>query len=101
MIDFDITKIISLNVIIIYFILINVVTFFAMLIDKKKAQHGSWRIKEGTLFGLVLAGGGIGGIVGIYLFRHKTKKISFTIGFPTILILEVILIIVYIFNVYV
>ena len=79
--------------IIIYFLVINIIAFLAMLIDKKKAQKGSWRIKESTLFTLVLLGGGIGGIAGMYAFRHKTKKLYFTIGFPTILICEIILII--------
>ena len=79
--------------IIIYFLVINIIAFLAMLIDKKKAQKGSWRIKESTLFTLVLLGGGIGGIAGMYAFRHKTKKLYFTIWFPTILICEIILII--------
>jgi len=38
---------------------------------------------------LCLLGGGIGTIVGMYTFRHKTKKMYFIIGFPTILILEI------------
>ena len=42
---------------------------------------------------LVLLGGGIGGIAGMYLFRHKTKKLKFTIGFPVILLVQIILII--------
>lgn len=41
----------------------------------------------------VLLGGGIGGIAGMYTFRHKTKKIQFVIGFLVILISEIILLI--------
>ena len=48
--------------IITYVIVINLIAFLAMYIDKKKAQKGKWRIKESTLFMLVLLGGGIGGI---------------------------------------
>ena len=40
---------------------------------------------------LVLLGGGIGGIAGMYIFRHKTKKAKFYIGFPLILICEILL----------
>lgn len=87
------SQIFTIQNIIIYFIVINIIAFLAMLIDKKKAQKGSWRIKESTLFTLVLLGGGIGGIAGMYAFRHKTQKLYFTIGFPTILICEIILII--------
>jgi len=81
----------------IYIIIINLITFLAMFIDKKKAQKGKWRISESALFTLVLLGGGIGGIAGMYAFRHKTKKLSFTIGFPVILILEILIVIYFTF----
>lgn len=89
----DFSQIFNMRNIIIYFIVINLIAFFAMWIDKSKAKKGSWRIKESTLFALVLLGGGIGGIIGMYTFRHKTKKFYFTIGFPVILICEIILIV--------
>ena len=76
--------------ILIYLLAINILAFLAMYIDKKKAKLGKWRIKESTLFTLVLLGGGIGGIAGMYTFRHKTKKTRFVIGFPLILITEII-----------
>ncbi len=69
-----------------------------MLIDKQKAKRGAWRIPEKSLFIITLLGGGIGTIVGMYLFRHKTKKMYFTIGFPVILISEVALLIYWIVN---
>ena len=87
-----------LKFVIIYIISINIITFLAMFIDKKRAQSGKWRIKETTLFFLVLLGGGIGGIIGMKLFRHKTKKKHFTIGFPAILIFEIISIILILFT---
>ena len=89
----DFYQIFTVQNIVIYFIAINIIAFLAMLVDKKKAKKGSWRIKESTLFTLVLLGGGIGGIAGMYTFRHKTKKLYFTIGFPVILICEIVLVI--------
>ena len=77
--------------ILIYLVIINLLAFFAMWWDKRRAQKGEWRISEAGLFTLVILGGGIGGIAGMYIFRHKTKKLKFTIGFPTILITEIIL----------
>ena len=77
--------------ILIYLLVINLMAFCAMWWDKRRAQKGEWRISEAGLFTLVLLGGGIGGIAGMYLFRHKTKKLRFTIGFPTILITEIVL----------
>lgn len=78
---------------IVYLIVINIVGFLAMLIDKRKAEKGRWRIKEGTLFIITLLGGGIGTIAGMYTFRHKTKKLKFTVGLPTILIVEIVLVV--------
>jgi len=77
--------------IIIYIISINLITFLTMLIDKKKAKRGSWRIKESTLLTMGLIGGSIGGIAGMYTFRHKTQKPRFVILFPTMLILQIII----------
>lgn len=76
---------------IIYLIIINLITFLAMFIDKKKAEQGKWRISEKALFILAIFGGSVGGIAGMYIFRHKTKKKYFVIGFPAILIIEIIL----------
>lgn len=75
----------------IYLIIINIIGFFIMWIDKRKAKKGKWRIPENTLFLITLLGGGVGTISGMYTFRHKTKKLKFTIGMPAILILEIIL----------
>ena len=77
--------------IIIYLIVINLLTFFIMWWDKHEAKLGDWRVSEKFLFLLVLLGGGIGGIVGMYVFRHKTKKWYFKFGFPIILIIEIII----------
>ncbi len=76
---------------IIYLITINIIAFLSMYIDKRRAKYGKWRIKEHTLFVLALLGGSIGSMTGMYTFRHKTQKARFFIGFPAILILEVLL----------
>jgi len=82
-----------LEIFITYLVIINLIAFSAMYIDKRKAEQGSRRIKEMTLFTLVFLGGGIGGIAGMYTFRHKTKKPAFILGFPAILILEAIFVV--------
>ena len=83
----------NMKYILIYLLFINIIGFLAMGIDKFKAQKGWWRIPEATLMTLCALGGGIGTIAGMYTFRHKTKKMKFTIGMPTILIVEIITII--------
>lgn len=92
----DIKNILTLQNIIIYFIIINIVGFLAMYIDKQQAKKGKWRIPEKTLFIITALGGGIGTIAGMYTFRHKTQKVAFVVGFPAITILEIICIIYYI-----
>ncbi len=76
---------------IIYLIIINILGFLVMWIDKHKAKMGNRRIPENTLFWFTILGGGIGTIAGMYVFRHKTKKKKFTIGMPLILILEILI----------
>ena len=82
---------------IIYLIIVNLIAFIAMYLDKRKARYGKWRIPEQSLLVLALIGGSIGSIIGMYTFRHKTQKIAFVIGFPFITILEIILAIYWIF----
>lgn len=67
---------------------INVLAFLLMGIDKRRARRHLWRIPEKTLFLVVLLGGGIGGTLGMFFFRHKTKHWYFRLGFPAIAILE-------------
>ena len=86
----DIKKIFTMQNIIIYLIIINIIGFLVMYIDKQKAKKGKWRIPEKTIFIITVLGGGIGTISGMYAFRHKTQKLHFTIGLPTITILEII-----------
>ncbi len=89
----NINEIFTIKNIIIYFIIINLIGFFIMWLDKNKAKKGRWRIPEKTLFLITALGGGIGTILGMYVFRHKTQKLNFVIGFPFITILEIVTII--------
>ena len=73
-----------------YVIIINFLGLLLMGIDKRKAVKNHWRIPERTLFVVSLLGGSIGSFVGMYLFRHKTKHLRFTIGIPVILVLQIL-----------
>ncbi len=68
----------------VYILIINLIAFIAMGIDKSKAKKGKWRIKERTLLMFAVFGGGIGEFIGIFTFRHKTRKAKFTVGVPFI-----------------
>ena len=61
-----------------------------MLVDKFKARKNLWRIPEKTLFLVAALGGSIGSLLGMYLVRHKTQHLTFTLGMPLILALQVV-----------
>lgn len=75
--------------IVVYLLVINIVGFFSMYLDKKKARKRMWRIPEATLFLIALIGGSIGSIAGMYLFRHKTRHWYFVYGMPVILLIQI------------
>lgn len=75
-----------------YFTAINLIGFALMGIDKYKAKKRAFRIPEATLFIVAVIGGSIGSIIGMYVFRHKTKHRSFVYGMPLILIIQIILV---------
>lgn len=75
-----------------YCILINLVGFAMMGIDKYKAKKRAFRIPEATLFSIAMIGGSIGSIIGMYTFHHKTRHHKFTIGMPAILVIQLLLI---------
>ncbi len=72
----------------VYIIVISVITFICFGTDKWKAVNHKWRIKEATLIGLCLIGGSVGGLLGMYIFRHKTKKPLFSVGIPVIIVIQ-------------
>ena len=80
---------IPLKNILIYFFVMNIITFLLMGYDKHEAKVNQWRISEKALFLFCLFGGSIGGICGMYAFRHKTQKWYFKIGFLLILIIQI------------
>lgn len=75
----------------IYLIIINIITFTVFAIDKFAAIKHRRRIRVATLFGLSILGGSIGGLISMYLFRHKTRKKYFTIGIPMIIVIQILL----------
>ena len=75
----------------IYLILINICGLAAMGIDKSKARRSAWRIPEKTLFLISIIGGSLGTLMGMYIFRHKTKHWYFVVFMPVILLLHIVI----------
>ena len=78
--------------VLLYLIIINAAGFLLMLADKRKARRGAWRIPEATLIGAAALGGSIGVLAGMYLVRHKTRHLKFTLGVPFILIVQLVMV---------
>ena len=68
-----------------YLLIINAAGFLLMLVDKWKAKKNRWRVRESTLLLVAALGGSVGSLAGMYLFRHKTQHLKFTLGIPLIL----------------
>mgnify|MGYP000916949615 CR=1 FL=1 len=66
----------------------TILAFALMGIDKWKAKRGAWRVPEKVLFFSALAGGSLGALAGMALFRHKTRHWYFQYGFPLLLLLQ-------------
>lgn len=87
-----------ITLIIIYFVVVNFISFVVMGVDKYKAKKRAWRIPESTLFVLAIIGGSIGSIAGMHLFHHKTRHWYFLYGMPAILIIQIVLILALVFS---
>lgn len=72
----------------VYLIAVNICTFLVYGIDKQRAKSGRWRIPESRLLLLAAVGGSLGAWLGMYVFRHKTRKAKFYLGIPLILVIQ-------------
>ena len=76
-------------------ILINALSFLLMRIDKFKAKHHQFRTPEALLFLSALLGGSLGCLMGMYIYRHKTRKPLFSVGVPLVFLAQLILVLSY------
>jgi uncharacterized membrane protein YsdA (DUF1294 family) len=81
------------KIVIVIILLLNLVGFLLIGLDKYKSKRNKWRIKEITFYIFAALGGSVGVLAGMYFFRHKTKHPSFVFGLPLIIVLQLILII--------
>ncbi len=82
-----------MDILIIYLLIINALSFILMLADKRKAIKKAWRIPEATLLAIAAIGGSLGSLVGMRLFHHKTKHLKFSLGLPLMLAVHIIILI--------
>jgi uncharacterized membrane protein YsdA (DUF1294 family) len=78
-----------------YYLIVNLVTIYLMAHDKSQARKQGRRVPERTLFLWALIGGSVGAIVAMRVWRHKTKHMTFVVGMPAILVAQAILVLWY------
>ncbi len=83
------------TVIVIYLILINLLNVILFGYDKHRSIAGKWRVREMTFFLIALLGGSLGGVIGMILFHHKTRKPAFRTGMPLLLAFDIFLLILF------
>ena len=71
-------------------LVMNVISFALMGVDKRRARRGQWRVSEKALFLATACFGGLGGVLGMKVFHHKTKHWYFKVFFPMLLALQII-----------
>ena len=86
-------EIFTVNNMIIYLIVINLIGFFIMWLDKRRAKNHGWRIPEKTLFLISFFGGSVGGFLSMLIFRHKIRKPMFYFVFGISLVLHICVVI--------
>lgn len=77
-------------IVVIAFLIMTIIGFAAMGIDKAKAKSGTWRVKESTLFTIAALFGGVGTTIGMLVFRHKTKHWYFVVFMPLLAVINVL-----------
>lgn len=81
----------SMSILALFFIL-NAITCILYGIDKWKAIHGAWRIREVTLLTWTALGGSLGAFLGMHLFHHKTRHKKFRLLVPLFMVIHLSLI---------
>lgn len=79
------------KILLIYLLAISVIAFVAYGFDKLCARRHRRRISEASLIWLAVVGGSLGALLGMWMWRHKTRHLKFTIGVPVILLAQMAL----------
>lgn len=74
-----------------FYLLMNILAFYFMAADKRKAEKGKWRIPERTLFLTAALGGALGMWLGMRIARHKTQHLSFLLMIPFFFLIHILL----------
>lgn len=74
-------------------LVMSLISFLMMGWDKRCARKGRWRVSEKALFLSAILMGAIGGVIGMRIFRHKTKHWYFQVFFPLLAAAQIVLVV--------
>lgn len=77
------------DILYIYLCVVNLAAFVLFGIDKRRARKHRWRIPERRLLAISAAGGSLGALAGMYVFRHKTRHRLFVWGVPLLFLAHI------------
>lgn len=83
------------TILLVYLGIMTVIGFVTMGSDKKRAETKRWRISEKALFLVAIFGGSLGSVLGMQVFRHKTKHWYFALFMPLILLAHIALMVLF------
>ena len=72
-------------------LILNLAAFLLMGVDKRRAVRDVRRISEKTLLTACGLFAALGGLIGMYVFHHKTRKLKFKLGVPLMLIAQAVI----------
>ena len=81
----------AVNWITVYLTTMSLFSIFLTIRDKDAARRGLWRVKESTLLLVSALGGSVAMLVTMRLIRHKTKHVKFMYGIPAIIVIQLTL----------
>jgi uncharacterized membrane protein YsdA (DUF1294 family) len=81
-------------------VLWNLIVFAMYGMDKRRAKKRKWRISEATLIGSAFFMGGIGALMGMGVFRHKTNHLKFKVLVPLAVVanIGIVIAVIYLIN---
>lgn len=78
----------NLKIYLAYMVIMTLLTFILMGVDKSRAINHKWRIPEVVLLGMSLLGGCVGGFFAMHIFHHKTRYARFAMGIPVMIVIH-------------
>lgn len=79
-------------------LVLNLISFVLVGVDKRKSQKGAERVPEAWLFFVAVFFASLGVFLGMLAFRHKIRKAYFPVGIGLMLLEQTALVFLWLFK---